>query len=239
MANCGRPFEYFSANAADGITCLPRTGGNFPEDLRKTLAAGTTPNGVFGVKTHWRGFCRFVDRVKQTEPYDRLDAAEALRRLFPNVRYVRLRRKETLRQTVSLAIAKQTRVWAVPMTSSRAKKENLKYDYFELCALRDSIVQDEAAWEDYFLKHSIDPLEIFYEDMLSNYEGTLRRVLDHLQIETLPGQPFPAPPLQRLSDEVNDRWYRRYQRTPAFIGGLYTGCRSLWKTFKPSFSKVR
>ncbi|MGH7198805.1 MAG: Stf0 family sulfotransferase, partial [Candidatus Omnitrophota bacterium] len=220
------PFEYFHPDAVDGITCLPRAGGNFPEDLEKVLARGTTPNGVFGVKTHWNGFRCFINKAKKTEPYKTMAAPEIIGSIFPNVHYIRLRRKDILRQAVSLAKAQQSRIFSVPATQPHVNKKPLKYDYFKLCDLRESLVQDEAAWQDYFRKYSIKPLEIFYEDMVAGYEETLKRALDFLRIEAAPGSPLPEPPLKQLSDEVNDAWYGRYKHTPVIFGKFYSAWRS-------------
>jgi LPS sulfotransferase NodH len=238
VGNCGRPFEYFHPDAVDGITCLPREGGNFREDLARVLAEGTTTNGVFGVKTHWGGFLRFIQKAKQMEPYNSMDAPEIIRSILPNVRYIRLRRKDIFRQTVSLAKAQQSRVWAVPANGPHPGTKTLKYSYFRLCDLHDFLVRQEAAWAEYFRKYLIDALEISYEDIVADYEETIKRVQDYLHVKPADGQSFSVLPLKRLSDEVNENWYRRYRRTPAVLGRSYMRWKLFWKILKQVLSRV-
>lgn len=59
-------------------------------------------------------------------------------------------------------------------------------------------------------KDGITPLNIFYEDFIQNYEGTVRTILDHLGLESKSASIAP-PALIKLADAVTEEWTKRFR----------------------------
>lgn len=51
-----------------------------------------------------------------------------------------------------------------------------------------------------------------YEDLVADYEGTIRAVLSHLSPDEDVLEIPPAPFLARASDDTNEEWLRRFLR---------------------------
>src|SRR4051812_26523346 len=79
--------------------------------LAWALERGTTPNGVFGAKLMWGYLPDFAALVRGIEGMDGLPIPTLLDRAFPNLRYVRITRRDKVRQAVSLWKAVQTQDW--------------------------------------------------------------------------------------------------------------------------------
>ncbi|MGH7198476.1 MAG: Stf0 family sulfotransferase [Candidatus Omnitrophota bacterium] len=225
---CGVPHEYFNAPSPSRLPILAR-GAVDPEDyLREVLVEASSPNGICGVKIHWDDFDRLVESMKEIDAYRTASASEAMKSLFPNLSYIYVRRRDKARQAVSLEKASKTKIWALPSNAAAPLPPSLEYNYFALYQRHQKLVQDDAAWREYFRRFSIHPLEVFYEDMVADYQGTLRKVIRFLKIELPLERMVLAPPLKRLSDEINDDWYERYRRTPALVGAS----RAVWRRFR-------
>jgi len=230
---CGVPREYFRDLNKDAKTRVLSSLDRVMEAyLPSVLEKGTTPNGVFGAKIHWVDFehltrlLRNVDRCKGRSLPEMVDV------VFPNVRYIHIRRRNKVRQAISLEKAFQSNIWKMPVGEASPKRPRFKYNYFSLYDLCRTMMREDAAWEEYFLRYSIRPLEVFYEDMTGAYKETLGKVLQFLQIEDAGGREIPQMTCRRLSDEINESWHRKYRRTPIWLGKSYTAWKLMRK--KPS-----
>lgn len=136
--------------------------------------------------------------------------AKHLDGMFPNVRYVWITRRDKVRQAVSLVKARQSRQWMVMSQQERFEAADYNFHLIE-DALRQ-IVYEECAWEEYFTNAGITPLTVIYEDLVRNYDSTVRRLLDDLDIEFSREFVFPPPRLHRQADVVSEEWVQRYHR---------------------------
>jgi LPS sulfotransferase NodH len=225
IGHCGLPHEYLNPAACEGTTRVSRNGGDLERGLKEILAQGTTSNGVFGMKIHWIDFQSLMKQILAIEPYRALRVPEALSRVFPNLRYIHIRRRDKIRQAVSHAKAFSSNIWVVGSGQTMPYSAPLRYDYFSICERHQAILQEDAAWERFFRTHSIRPLEIFYEDLAEGYGSVLKSVLQFLGIQAPPGDAFPSPPLRRLANETDHIWYERYSRTPVCFRKGYTALR--------------
>ncbi|MGH7198399.1 MAG: Stf0 family sulfotransferase [Candidatus Omnitrophota bacterium] len=236
MGNCGTPYEHLDPSWYEKVIKLPLNVETFPEFLKKVLVTGATPNNVFGTKMHWLYFDRLMKLFRNMAPYRAMSVADVMGQIFPNVRYIRVQRRDKVRQAISLEKAFQSGVWTMYRSQENLKKQTFKYNYFSLYALHQQLIRQDAAWEGYFRRYSIRPLEIFYEEMVEAYEATLERVFRFLEIDMPPGDVFPQPPLKWLSDEINEIWYKRYKRTPVLLGKCHTAW-NLLQNNAPGFTK--
>jgi len=69
----------------------------------------------------------------------------------------------------------------------------------------------EAAIEAFFAEGGIVPLTIVYEDFIRNYEGTVKQVLDFLELETDSVQIAP-PFYDQIADDVAESWVQRFRK---------------------------
>jgi LPS sulfotransferase NodH len=190
----GAPEEYFHP------VTMPRLMREWEVDtledyVRALLARKTGANGVFGVKVargqYWATF-------GESDP----------RPLFPELRFVYVRRLDRVRQAVSWARALQTLQWASWVGARPDRRAT--YDPEEIERKLNRVSGDEAAWESLFAEHGISPLRVLYEELAEAREQTVRRVTDFI------GAPLPAgfrleqPRLERQADEESERWVARY-----------------------------
>lgn len=122
--------------------------------------------------------------------------------------WIRIRRRDRLRQAVSLERARQTGVWkqkGPPI--GRVHRSELHFDS-ALVAEQLSVIDGyEDRWDGYFAERGIEPLEITYEELDGQYEVTMRRVLDHLGRSDVA---VPPRQLKRQADRLNVEWVERY-----------------------------
>ena len=213
----GRPEEYLGD---DGVRFYAERWklAHVPsprEHLDRVLEAGTTGNGVFGVKVHWYQ----VEQVQRmfwelsAEPGAFL---ELLPVHLPNPVFVLLTRKDKLRQAISWYRATRTSVWwalTEPDGSVRRSwgvnemKALSAPDLEQIHRLLHLVVEHECNWRAIFARAGVRPLELTYEQLDRDVGEGVRQVLDLL------GEPAvtpAAPRLHRLADDVTDEWAHRY-----------------------------
>jgi len=187
------------------------TSTPFDQCLDRVLRSGTTSNGVFASKLKWFNMRYLGELLGALPEQDGLSLDEHLDRLFPNLRYVWVTRRDKVRQAVSLVRAKQSTQWkAMSAQPERADAADYNFHVIEVAVRR--IVDEECAWEEYFTYAGITPLTVVYEDLVRNYEPTVRRLLDDLGIGLPRQYVFPAPRLHKQADAVSEQWVERYHR---------------------------
>jgi LPS sulfotransferase NodH len=66
-------------------------------------------------------------------------------------------------------------------------------------------------WREFFQEHDIAPLELFYEELIVDLEGTVRRVLGFLGVSGEDVELLP-PTLRKMADDRSQEWEARYRR---------------------------
>ena len=239
----GRPEEYFQQLPATGMPMTPRDyleglspalipeldGGDDaawvsplydPRRFRDyrayvdwVLAQGTTPNGVFAAKIMWPYVAGLVSRLYGGDSWNMTDAQAALERTFPSLRYVWLRRRDKVRQAVSLWRAIQTWQWRVDAARAHSGRGpepegEPRYSFEAIDHLRRRLEASDLTWEVFFETMAADPLTVVYEDFVTAREDAVLAVLQHVSA------PRPAtvgaPRTARQADEVSERWVHDY-----------------------------
>ncbi|HLJ69544.1 MAG TPA: Stf0 family sulfotransferase [Chloroflexota bacterium] len=208
----GRPEEYFNIGQGDDPAKEPPWKAAL---LTKPLAEyipiacefGTTPNGVFGSKLHLWHLQAMETGLAGTQEGDGRLLAERLREVFPNPRYIWITRRDKVRQAVSAFKGKQSRAWT---SRAAGAKRPLAFNFPLVEASLRQMVREEAAWAQFFTDSGIVPYTVIYEDLVRDYEATLRGVLDFLDIPLPEGFVFPAPRLRKQADALSEIWVRRY-----------------------------
>lgn len=214
----GQPHGYFSRVAPHNPRTrrIVREMADNDDFLDKVVVAATTPNGVFGAKVHWEHFTALVAKAQRLAHAQQgavpARVPELLRSPLPNLRYIWLARKNEVARAISHYRAKKTDRWHVDSRWMTDDSEGEpEFDFHQIDAFVRSGKSDELCWREFFQKHDIAPLELFYEEMIGDLEGTVRRVLGFLGI---PGEgiELPPPTLRKMADDRSREWEARYRR---------------------------
>ncbi|MDI1289747.1 MAG: Stf0 family sulfotransferase, partial [bacterium] len=85
-----------------------------------------------------------------------------------SARYVWLRRRDKSEQAVSWWIAGRTGLWMQKLAHDSRALDDLGYDFDAIDKLRRDTVADESEWQAFFDANSIDPVTIYYEDIVAD-----------------------------------------------------------------------
>jgi trehalose 2-sulfotransferase len=220
-----RPHEYFDpdrhANIVERLAFRempegPATPSELwrPETYDRYLAwalrEGTTPNGVFGAKLMWGYLGDFAQLLRGIDGMDGLPVPDLLGRAFPNLRYVRITRRDKVRQAVSLWRAVQTQAWRREEGGhGNGEGREPTFSFRAINYLVRLLTAHDASWDAYFLGLGHEPLSVTYEEMAESYEPVVRRVLEHVGVEVPADLHVEAPRLKAQADERSERWVAR------------------------------
>ena len=203
-----KPREYFSGLADPGIGGLlpeepaelgePLPDGAYADHVRAAIERGTTPNGVFATKLMWGYLRDFLER-----------AGSDLEAVFDVPRYVLVKRRDKLRQAISLWRALQTQSWRRDAGRDDDHAEPV-FSAVAIAHLREQLAEDERSWEAFLDA----PLTLVYEDFAVELEGAVRAVLTHAGVDA-PAELEVAVPMRRQSDGLTDEWADRFAREAA------------------------
>ena len=76
--------------------------------------------------------------------------------------------------------------------------------------LKLRIDEHNDAWQSFFEECDVEPLEVVYEDLVEDYEGTILRVLEGIGIPLPENFVVAAPRIKRQADELSEKWVRLY-----------------------------
>lgn len=164
----------------------------------------TSPNGVFGLKA----FPGQLEEVYRSNP--RL-MADVMRLLFPPARrglVVQLRRRDSTAHAVSYARATLSGIWRKEQeTEDRPEPE---YSHIALQRAERMIAVQEEAWQAMYRDLRIEPLTLWYEDVLADPQKAVTDVAAHLGVEIDPLAAIPVPQVERQSQEGAAEWKKRH-----------------------------
>jgi trehalose 2-sulfotransferase len=208
---CGHPREYFRADYqpryARAWGLPPDTG--IRDYVGATIAAGSTPNGVFAAKVHWGQLRHLVAQLYPgaDEP---VPEAGLLPASLRNLRFVYLTREDKARQAISLHRATRSDVWWTLDDAAEDEPVELPTaaDLHEIERLEEVLRAHEGAWCEFFARGGVVPLVVTYRELTEDYEQTTRRVMRFLELP-LP-KVVPPPRLKRQAGSSSAAWLRAY-----------------------------
>jgi LPS sulfotransferase NodH len=208
----GRPKQFFLRASVAHFSALHRlnSGGDFAAYVRDITRATATSNEVFGFKLMSWYLDDFLARLRQTRSFG--DAAisdlDLLCNAFPRLQFVHIVRRNKLRQALSKARAVQTNLWKVQEGKSAQGEPQFNANLIEQC-LREG-EQQEKIWDRFFERIGIEPFRVEYEKLCTDYERTIRAVLDFLKISLPRRIRIGAPVTIKQSDENSYAWEERF-----------------------------
>ncbi len=166
------------------------------------------PNGVFGIKVMWPDFSNAWHSIQLMDRYKDLTYHQFLEHFFPGLKYIWIRRYDRGSQMISLLIAEQTQCWSVNYHGDLGGEAT--FDFFRAHDLSTVIESHEQEWQRFFEEHQIQPLILYYEDLINHHNQELKRVLDDLQIDYPPDIYIDQLPLKKQATPRNSEWLNRY-----------------------------
>ncbi len=194
----GDPLEYFNHRLIDyerQRTDNPTLSINaFIDSMEKRR---TSPNGVFGIKMHYSQLLgAFGSQVPTQNMLDYLKHFDAL---------ILIRRRDRIRQAVSQVIGLHTQVWSSEDSRFGTQPESCIHPMDCINALHQ-VCREDFGWEQLISTTGLKVLEVWYEDLVVNYEMVCREVITHLELaETI--TVIPSPQIERQASELNERLY--------------------------------
>jgi GT2 family glycosyltransferase/LPS sulfotransferase NodH len=209
----GRPEEYFNAS----LRPLYMQDLGLRDDaaaeavLQRMLATGTTDNGVFGAKLHRLQYASLLDLLRDATGDQDGDEISLLTSVFPGLTLVHHDRLDRLGQALSWHRALATdNWWHVRGLRDIRAEDDLVLDIDRVRVLERRLRADDAAWTELFRRSGLPIVRSTYEDLVGDYEGTVRRLV--AAVAGTPGALVPPPNLIRQSDRTTERWRVQYQR---------------------------
>lgn len=211
-----------------GIAGIPREWFNCPPDLLSTFhkndhaelqdylwKLGTTPNGVFGINhsLYEPHFTQLIETLRKfpTCPAVVITRKDVWESVFPNHRHIFMTRRNKVRLAVSWWRAIQSAEWHLPIEEQRKPVDlSNAYSYDAIHHLYDECSMREAGIQEFFTEGGIVPLTIVYEDFIQEYEGTVRTILEYLELDSKSARITP-PALTQLADDISEEWTQRFR----------------------------
>jgi LPS sulfotransferase NodH len=189
----GFPLEY--ANGVNLAEWKKRFGvSSLAEVLAELQRRRTSPNGVFGIKIHYKHLKMF-------------GGFNNLLKMFPGAYYVLISRRDVLGQAISWSVARQTGVWISGMTP---KNKIAKYSFARIDECLRSIILDTASWRHALAAGGCRYIELTYEDFLQDPAGSSKAVARFMDVD-LPSRELPQKQATRKqASEKNDEWRERF-----------------------------
>lgn len=187
--------------------------GDFATEL---LTRKVGANGVFGVQIMGTYLDELLMQFGKTSGVGSATDSELVVRWLPGCRYVRLVRRDGIRQAVSWVIADQTGVYN--STWPHPPKRVPEFDPWMVDDRCRRIRISEARWDEFFSTQGLEPLTLVYEEFTRDVAGAVLAILDYLEIEPPDGFSPATPSLVKQASAVNDEWVERYLDWRASFG---------------------
>jgi LPS sulfotransferase NodH len=206
------PLEYFNPVRRRALGRRWHSGSALEAYVDALHARRTTPDGLFAAKLHWDQFVRIraeagagpSDRAVHATPSWLLDW------LFPTPRFVRIVRHDLDRQAVSYWRAQHSGKWSADLEDRRDRHPmsggisagdaaEIPYSFEGIDRCRRAIENGERCWARLLRAAGAEPIVVSYEDLVSEFEPTIRRVAEQIR----PGLEIDVaePRTRRLSDD--------------------------------------
>jgi trehalose 2-sulfotransferase len=178
--------------------------------VQRVLQQNTAADGVFGTVVMWSYFERMLQMLQEIPTFEDLRGAQLLVALFNRPKYIWLRRRNRVEQAVSWAMACQTGVWAQTGEEKRQPRAIPRFDFKVIDEWCNRIAEHEEGWSNYFRENQIEPLVLFYEDVVTSHRTAAERVLEFLGLPVSPGMEIRVPSVEKQATRVSNEWTARY-----------------------------
>ena len=220
----GSPTEYFNPNVISKLNL--DNPERFEQYCESILQESLSLDGVFGMKLHWPQFQKLLSLARTTQRFSKSHDLEIIHSLFPNPKFIFLKRLDVVAQAVSATIAYQTNQWGLlredtlhPSATQAdfnqpPKPMEIQFQPIRIFALERRLRRDNQNWEDFLLQHSLPYHEVIYENLAENFVPEMQGVLKYLGFEPNPEHWTLEPPTLKQATQINQDFSRTYQLLP-------------------------
>ena len=188
---------------------------DFETLVNEALKKGTTENGVLGTKIMWAYLRDFVRLARRTPRLKSVPPRDVPASVLPNLRrFVWIHRADTTRQAVSLWKALQTQQWRRDSDEELGGR-GLRFSFAAVDHLKLRIDEHNDAWQNFFEECGVEPMEVVYEELVEDYEGTVMWLLDGIGVSIPEKFGVTEPKMRRQSDDLSEEWVRLYNERAA------------------------
>jgi LPS sulfotransferase NodH len=169
-------------------------------------------NGVFGMKISWQQLNLFQEvarKILSPSGIHLLDK-DLFEVFFPSVSYIYIRRRDKVKQAVSLSKGMQTGIWMEKIGEDQRYKQYILpplYDREHIEGCLEELLAYDASWMNYLKKHGFEFLEVWYEDLANNYVNSTNLIYDYLEVEK---SITPEPVLSKQADSKSYDWGKKF-----------------------------
>ena len=166
-------------------------------------------NDIFGLKIFWQQlkfYSRECDQIAVINE-SLLSDFEKLHLFFPYVRFIYLRRRNKLRQAISLARTDQDGLYLLFDDNEASRKKKAYYDSDQISRFLILLTSQDQLWQSFFEGNEIKPHMIWYEDLVDDYIAVMSQAVNYLD---LPSMNMKKPPSKKQADNISDEWYDRF-----------------------------
>jgi LPS sulfotransferase NodH len=199
----GAPLEYLNFEPSGPYGFASGSAELQQQLWRSVVSRRTSPNGVFGIKC----FPMQLEALAEANP-TLLAAVMSL--LLPRQgprKVVHLGRRDRKAHLVSYARATLSGVWRKEQEQAGAAEP--AFDAGALATAERWLAAQESAWEQMFGELGIEPLRLWYEEVVDDPDRAVREVADHLGIVLDPAAAVAVPEIERQAQEGARAWKSR------------------------------
>ena len=237
----GKPIEFFRSDmlAKNGVTAL---ASELYPYLARVYSQGQTTNRVFSAKLHWDHLGELL-AIARTDPTLRSHPdSEILSYLFPNPKFVFIRRQTLVSQAISMEISKQTGVYlilkdrkqkkgAVPSADDPASGQSLSFKPLNIYRYKQGVAGRNRSWQSFFQQNHLPFFEVVYEDLVKDFDRTIRQTVAFCGVDLPQADMEITRATKKQGNQVNARWLRYYQLIPEGLLAAYSEARSYARSY--------
>ena len=200
----GAPLEYLNFEASGPYGFASDSPAAQADLWRAALLRRTSPNGVFGLKA----FPLQLEGVHQANPQL---VANVMRTLFPRgqrARVVELRRRDRTAHAISYARALLSGIWRKEQEPD--DRPEPEYSREAMARASRMIEQQEESWQAMYRDLRVEPLVLWYEDVLASPGEAIGSVAAYLGVPLDPAAAVAIPAIERQSQAGARAWARRH-----------------------------
>ena len=196
----GAPLEYLNFEPSGPYGFASDAPAKQSELWASVLLRRASPNGVFGLKA----FPLQLEGVHEANP---ALVDQVMRTMFARGRQakvVQLRRRDRTAHAISYARALLSGIWRKEQEPD--DRPEPQYSSEALSRATRMIDEQEAIWRSMFHDLRVEPLVIWYEDVLARPDEAARAVAVHLGVRLDPSAAVAVPEIRRQSQAGAHAW---------------------------------
>ncbi|HTR70052.1 MAG TPA: Stf0 family sulfotransferase [Mycobacteriales bacterium] len=211
----GQPAEFFRP---DYLAAYRRSWGlaadcSTTSYVEAAIDRTASDSGIFTAKLHWYQFEWLCEELAIELGVESPPTLDLIAPYFPQLRVIRLTRRDRARQALSYYVAIHSQRWFdhAPPAARLTDDPDWAPDLQQVRFLDDALANHESCWERVLASASAPTLTVAYEDLVADRELTLTTVLRFLGVEADPQLVSAPAGLSRQAGKYTDMWVRRYE----------------------------